>query len=282
MTMQDPARYYYGFSFDRLGDDGFSFEVDDDGNGDTWISTFTTGHYYHALDDTGGTPAGFHASFAAALQTKLNADAITAGATSVWTVTWDNAALSYRISEATFGGAWAANLNTVASNVLGMVATVDTTGAPDTSLHDSDVQPYYVIAPQEPGIAWKKPIREEKGFFSEGVTDAGQAIIVGPTTLAKVFEWKQQYESRAASDKVAAVAAVPWTWEHSFQHARDANEPIVLVSSESASISYGASDVVMRVQLRADGVHYAPDLYNTRIDAERDIPFRVRVVEQLQ
>lgn len=254
-------RYYAGFNLGRLGT--LSFDVTADSNTDAYTVTLTSGGYYHDLADGAG-----YVSLASALESALNA----AAPVVTWTVTWSNATLAYTITDG--GGAFAATLNAVAQNTLGMAASLSASAS-----QVSTVQPYYVIAPSIDAISRSSGDYEpNEGIVSAAMTLNGQQFGVGVITRPTYHDWTQMLEALEATQDYAATASVPWTWRHFFDHV-GVWEPFVLIASTSASILY-ESDAVMRCKLRPDGAAFQPDRHEADLDSWWDVPFQCVVEDR--
>ena len=265
--MSDPQRYYFGFSFDLIGD--LVFNVTADGLGYSYTVTMQTGRYLH------GFAAEDWLDLAGALETALNAAASGAGSTATWTVDYSNATMAYTV---TGPAGWDATLNAVASNALGLPTII--THASDTT-STSTARPYYVIAPAEPGIRWSAMDHEDSSAFVEAVTDGGRVVAAAPSVVRPLFAWWQDIEPKAAVYEHAAVAAVPWTWQHAFKHARG-HEIVVAATSVAAAMTYVAADVAFSCRLARDGAAFRPALFNSRIDTLYNVPLEGRILQRWQ
>lgn len=268
-SAREVHRIYTGYSFKWIG--AFSFDVTDDGATNAYTITISSGRYYHAIDDT-SDPHGHHESFRAKLQSELNS---ATGSPGDWVVEFGNTSIGfaiYRSGTPTF----TATLNTVAQNVLGMGASLNTGTAA------SDVRPYYVHAPDDPYLGNARGNHEPNDFAETYRTDGGDGFSVEPTSVPKMDRWKLRGEPDAVTHKHAAASDPPWTWEHLYEHCRG-NEPMVLVDNAGSinsdgDIPWSSANLVMRCKLT--DVAFRPQETIPNRHTLWDVPFDVLVTKR--
>lgn len=270
-------RYYTGFSFPLIGT--FSLDVSNDGGGRNLAAvTFSDGRYYHGFDDTTATEnPGDHASFAAALQTALNAASVAAGGSgSNWTVTWYNSGTP-RYSITSGYGAWSATLNSVARGVLGMGASVS-----GSATLTSGSECNYVKVPHVNATANDSGDYEPQEVVTEAVTGGGLGYCVGRNIVLPQYDWEQQFET-PESCFPSYASADAWTWFEFFRHCRGW-EPIVLVNTTTGNtgsgFAYSASYVAARAKLRAEGAAAQFKMASANRFSYWHVPFRARILER--
>ncbi len=260
--------YYAGFDFARLG--SFSLVVTtDEGVPRTITTTISSGTYAH-VDMQSLTGTGNYDDFLTILTTAMNAAAATATPTPSARTFNNNSFGSgiYGLEVNTGTIVVTAATNTVAKNILG-ITTLPTTAALTVV---SQVRPYYLLVP---AVAARSNVTDdyEGGEIAyDGEADDGSSYGISRITPALYHDWVQAMESKPACFKNSATAAVPFTYQHMFQHCRNI-EPIYVLDSEAA---VGTDNMV--VKLRADGAAWKPARVAADYDGLWNIPFNTRVV----
>jgi len=262
--MASQPTYYFGFNFVAIGQPSivvthgaFVYAALNFGSVTKYLLPFTATPGAGAIDV--GAPAGFvYNSFAAALQTALNAAAATAGDGATWTVAWKADTLRFTISVS--AGTFTAVLNPLAQALLGT-----TTNIAATSSFSSSITPRFVKRPTVDAWRRDKPDYEPPDVGSEEETDDGDAVGVARTVVPIYTDISQLFEPKASVFK--ATGSTVWTWEEAWAHARHI-EPIVLVKApwNQATITYGSADIEMRGRWRLEGANFDPQPHVAKSD----------------
>lgn len=244
-------RYEWCWDFANVGT--HSVKVDDDGPA-AEITPFSTGTYGHT---TIATVDSAYTAFAAALKSALDTASSGAG---TYTVTWSGTN-GYTISYS--AGNFDLIFSTVATpaqgtrmrQLLGMSG--DRTGA---SSYSSQVRPYYLIIPAIAGRSEVSDDYEPDDLVSEVVTDDGSDHQIAPATAEKWSDWLQPGDQDAPATAYTAfgtgvpvhkrlvTSAVPWSYEHAWEHHRTGFDPILVVE--------GSESLVCR--MRAERANFHP------------------------
>lgn len=252
-------RYEFGWDFARALDGiGASVVLDDDGPS-TEITPFTTGTYCHTSLDDMVFGDGSYDDFASALQGALNTASTGAGS---YTVTF-SASTGYTIAydagnfSLTFSTCAIPTQGSRMRAILGM--TGDRSGA---ATYSSQARPYFLILPAIAGRSDVSDDYEPDSLASEAIGDDGTGNVVGPTTAEKRIDWQQPGDQDLPSiaytsfgtgtpiHKRYVTSAVPWSYEHAWEHARTAYDPILVADS-------GTSENLV-CSLRAEGARFKP------------------------
>lgn len=189
----------------------------------TWGGTgvsITSGHYAHvSFASVDSTCTAFAAALQAALVTAGFASATVSYSTTTHAYTLANGGGSFTIA---FPGTTA---GTVMKRILGF-----STGATATS-HTSDVRPYYVIVPRLDARSAYTGLRHAQRSMRKEADD-GRGYVARSTRAVVTAQWEHQHEPVAAVHAYAATSAVPWTWEHLWEHAGPTQE-LVSITPES-------------------------------------------------
>lgn len=151
------------------------------------------------------------------------------------------------------------SFSTAAGLTLGYTAS----GSTNVSTTSSDNRPYYVMEPQHDGRTQYSDTYEPEGVASIGVSDSGNTTIgLARSASPKYIDWRQTFETRAATQKHKGTTAIPWTWEHFFEHVR---------TIHPFAVKDGYDNAVFN--LRAEGSHFRPEIQTPDFDDQWHIPF---------
>lgn len=260
----------YSFDLVRLGT--LDVRVTDDG-GTFDLSLAADTEYVHravaaAVDHRGNTPRRLASilPLAATLEAALNAQSIGAGA---YTVTYDVAAPSwYTLAYAGGGGTLQLDFREASvgpggprlARILGMSSAAVL--GPAASL-SSTVRPHYLLVPAALARTGVKADRYDAGISSDSPTDGGVYGQISRFRAAVLKEWIQAGEDESSIDLVAfdqpgtavhayrATSAVPWSYQHAWDHALETRCVIRVDDGDPAVVP----EVV---EMRADGLVFAP------------------------
>lgn len=151
---------------------------------------------------------GLYTDFAGACQQAL----LTAGLSASLSVTYVSATGAYNLTPS---GSQTVTLNTAARQLLGF------SGDPGTisSAATSDVKPYFLIDSAMGGKTANSDDYEARSYSEDAEAEDGSAYGIASTGRAVYADWVCAFEPRTAVYIREATAAVPWTWEHFYQHA---------------------------------------------------------------
>lgn len=171
-------------------------------------------------------------------------DALNAAVPSSWSVTFDDTALTYTISNATaftltFSGVAGQNLSRALGMGLFISSTTSTT---------STVRPYYVIEAEIGARSDVSDHYEADDNVEEAIADGGSPYSVSRDTEELRDDWVQSMEPIEAVMNRSALAAAPWTWQRFVTHVR-ASIPFYTYDS-----STGGKSVYV---LRAEGASWS-------------------------
>ena len=255
--------YYAGWDFERL--DTMTLEITTN-EPETLSVTYTSGTYAH-VDMSALTGTSTYTAFITQLITTLNAEAINEGSTRTFNAsTFANGV--YTITANTGTIQVTTNTSTAMRRLLGF-SSLPTSAAISAT---SDVRPYYLINPY---ITARSNVTDdyEGGEISyDAEADDGNSFGISRLTAPLYHDWVQGFESKEASFKNSATAAVPFTYQHLFEHCRNV-EPIWVLDSMGGS---GTDN--MAVKLRADGSVWRPQRVTADYDGQWNIPFNTRVI----
>lgn len=196
-----------------------------------------------------------HTNIAAELQTRLQL--IHAG----FTCTFSESTMAYTIAHSTTN--FDISYSTAAQNTLGFTANSN-----NVMSVTSTVRPYYVIQTQHDGRSNYTDRYEPDQIASLAISDAGTDFIgMARTGTPKYVDWRQQFETHAATMTHKATAAVPWTWQHLFEHARTVH-PILVKDGYDNSI----------YRLRPEGSVFAPERQTQDFDDQWHIGFQAALM----
>lgn len=267
-------------------------------------SEMTPGLGVQVVEDPGGTPrtaqiaitVGEHTHtdistvdsnftvFATAFKTALDADATLTG---TYTVTW-NGTTGYTIVndqadvlELNFSAAATTEHGTNLRRLLGFSG--DQTGAAGTTGYASDVRPYYLIIPASQGRTQYTRDREHSDIVDEELGDDDSSVMIAKISSRKIGDWQQAAEIETVPavfsdagtpthadmvDDGTSANDVPWSWEDSFVHCRDAQHRI--------SVLEGSDHEVW--ELRAEGAFFDPQRWTGTDLPIWMIPLRCRLI----
>lgn len=225
-----------GWDLGRIG--GFSLQFTDTGGSDT--IAISTGTYAHeSMANVLGS--GNYAEFATALQTALNASGTLNG---TFAVTWSSVTYQYTIAS-TVAFTTADPTGTIAGQILGLTGAVAS-----TTSKTSDVRPYYVIDAAMGCKSRASDDYEPPGVAEGDWTIGGSHYSVSVAAAVTFHDFTLTYESKAATFKRAATAAVPWTYQHLWEHCRGSQPLMVTDDVDTAGAVH---------YLRADGASWKPE-----------------------
>lgn len=237
-----------GWNVAKLG----TFTLSVTGNLGTASVSITTGTFCHT-DLSPVLGSGNYDDFAGALQAALTASGAT---TFAFTVTWSSATLAYTIActnafTLTFSNTSAGNRM---ADALGFARNTTTGSATSTS---STRRPYYVIdAIQGARSNWTR-IYENDDITTQTEAEDGSTFTTARSVAPLYEDWTVPFEELEAVFAAKAVSAVPWTWQHFFEHARGI-EPFGVFDNDGNSVHVqrgrGTSFKPSRVQPDWDAV----------------------------
>lgn len=240
-------RVTVGFDLNELGSATLHF----DAGGAKSATVSATTSIHGSFDLSSYTDTGEYTGFSAKLKTQMDA----AGG-GPYTVTYTPSLLSYKISRT--GGSWTltSSTNTLMRNILGTGATFPISSVDISGVHTIDllpsitttaVRPYYLISGQLGASGEDTDDYEPDGVVVVAESDEGDTYSTAPTAMAVMRDFTIPFETQAATFTRFAAAAVPWTWQHFFQHSRG-KEPFI-VSDDIEQTVY---------KLRAEGARFKP------------------------
>lgn len=212
--------------------------------------TLTTGRYAHVnlstavreLDD--GTTINY-------LGGEYTAFAAFAAAAVSRTVTFSPTTLAYTISSAgdPFTLAFPATAQgNSAADALGFARGASLSSAMS---HTSTRRPWYVIRGLMGGKSRSTDEYEPRNVGDDGEAEDGDSFFIGRSITPLYWDFQVPLEPIEATHRHAATAAVPWTWQHLYAHARGI-EPLGVVDSRER----GGTTTVHK--LRAQGAGFSP------------------------
>lgn len=171
---------------------------------------------------------GQYDDFPGALKAALDAGSAALGNNLSYDVTWSDAQYSIVVDASDFAAFTFSTLSdagTTMRRILGFSG--DSSSAHG---HLSDVTPYYTIEAAMPSKSNVKREYHQGGMVNQRVSNSGAHYGIGPQAFAKYYDFELWYESAAAVFSADATSAVPWTYEHFWEHVQ-ASEPFVCVDS---------------------------------------------------
>lgn len=226
--------YYAGVDTAEFAD-GFAVVVGGVASGTATVATGTYCAISLSAITTHPVSSGYTAT-AAAVQAALVA--VNAG----FTCTWSAPTLAFTIANASnFTLTWTGAAGTNLRRMLGFSSNVSSTMSAV-----SDVRPYYVISSEVDARSDVTDVYEPDGIVEEAVADGGPAFAVSKETSELLSDWVQAMEPLEATFTRNATAAVPWTWQHFFEHLRGAH-PFAVVDNGATTVH----------QLRAEGAGFS-------------------------
>lgn len=200
------------------------------GNLGTQTVSITTGTYCHT-DLTSVLGTGNYDDFAGALKAALDASGAASGA---FTVTWSTSLLTYTISNAanftlTYSNTDAGNRM---ADALGFTRNTTTASATSTA---STRRPYYVIdGAMGARSSWTRNY-EGDDVTSQAEAEDGSTFTMARSVAPQYEDWTVPFEELEAVFSAKAVTAVPWTWQHFFEHSRGI-EPFAVFDDDGNSV----------------------------------------------
>lgn len=277
-------RYEWTFDLDVLGL-GVAVDLDDDGSAaEARLATGTFGHTSIAtvVDVEGTTVSRYslYTAFATAFQTLLNDTTTGSGA---YTVTY-NGTTGYTVAydagnfSLTFSTVTTAAEGVLLRQILGFSG--DVSGA---ASYSSDVRPYFVIIPTIEGRSSMSDEIEPDDIVQEAVADDGTAYGVARDTVEVWSTWQQTAETNSAPSTFSsegtpvfqrsATSAVPWTYQHAWRHAREGDQPFLVLDT-------GTSESAVHA-FRADGAAFKPVRFAAPDYPLWSLDFKTRLIGRL-
>lgn len=242
--------YYAGFDLRDIG--LFTLTIDDNGAGSPLVyteSNFGSQLVAHVDSVASGLT---YADLVGELNTAIAAEPIT--------VTFSAASGQYTFTYTGVGTGFDLTFSTVAARVFGFSTTVHTNKA---SIQ-SDVRPYYEILGQTTGRSAYSRDYEPSEVASQAISDDGANIMgLARTASPKFLDWRQQFETLPSTFKSVATSAIPWTWEHLFEHCRTVHPILVSDGYDNAW-----------VRLRPEGSAFRPEAQTPDFDEQWHIPLQ--------
>jgi hypothetical protein len=267
-------RYEWAFDVSLLAD-GLSVTVTDSGG--AFTVSFTSGTYAHTSINS--VVSGY-TSFAAALETALNAGSLGAAVYNVDYAFSPGSGIGYTIEcdeNAAFDFT-GTNAQVNMRRVLGF-----TTDSASSTLHESTARPYYLLVPSIQGRSNMSDEMEPDGASEEEGADDGTVYQTSKDTSEVVTEWTQMAEPTSISGASVvsslwappferqATSLIPWSYQHAFRHARTGHLPFLVVDGSDSEVH----------ELRADGTAFRPTRFASPDFGLWSIPFRTRLLGRL-
>lgn len=246
-------RVYTGVQPTRVG--AFTLAFTDGGGAH---SCSVTANFCHVSIASVTATSGY-SDFATLLQSAMN------GVSSGYTVSFSTTTLAYTITR---GTAFTIDGGTSAA----MTAMLGTPNTGSSTTHTSTIRPYGVVAGTVGGRSRDSGVYEVDGIAYDGEADDGSSYSVARTAAPSYLEFSIPLEPKSAVYIRSAVASVPWTWQHLWEHARSVEPLLVVDSNTSESIV---------CKLRSDGASFKPEREVADYDDAWNIPFRTRVLGYL-
>lgn len=258
--------YYSGFDLNRLG----TFSVVFTDTHGTFTATVAANTFAHVdMQTVMGT--GNYDDIATALQTAMNAtfNSFPFVRTAIYTVTFSTTTFLYTIAVSSGTVSIGNTTSPVAKNVLGF-NSFPTSAAASIS---SQIRPYYVISPAIGGRSNVSFDYESDEISYDGDADDGNSFGISRTTAPLFHDWTQPFEPRTAVYKRLATTAIPWTYQHMFEHARNI-EPLLI---QDADGGVGTDDMVCK--LTAPGSVFRAQPVTADFDDIYNLNFQTRLVQ---
>ena len=248
----------------KVTDDGAAFEV-----------RLTSGTYCHT--DISTVDADF-TDFAAALQSALQAGTAGAG---TYAVTWNGTTgytIAYTAGNITlsFTTVTTAAEGTLMRQILGYSG--NKSGA---ASHASDVRPYYLIIPAIQGRTEMSDEYETGEMMRESSADDGTTYQISRDSSEIWSDWTQAAETETAPSSYSSAgtfiykrlgtSAAPWTYQHAWEHMREAKHPFLVLDGSESAVH----------QIRADGASFHPTRFAGTDLPHWSVPFKTRLIGRL-
>lgn len=265
----------------------------DDGT-DSGTAEITSGSYSHIDMSTRLGTAGEYTAFSTALDTEITTVLATNGVTVTfsyltgYTLTF-GATSTIDFTSGTLGDSTGKML----AAILGFnYQHPDATGGASSdpynvslsgaSSYTSNCRPYYFLLPTITGRSQVTEDYEEDGAVNEAVADDGTAYHVAKDGVGVWYDWVQMAERNdpdtaftafgagAPVHKIWATRAVPWTYQHAWEHARTGGSHPFFVVDDVIAYDVHA--------LRADGLSFRPSRFASQDYDLWNVPFRTRML----
>lgn len=241
-------------------------------SGGPWTVSFPAGKYCHRNISTLAPTSDF-ALFSTALTTAMNLSGTSATYTAAYAYAATGPRYTIEVNPGTTTITFpATTAGTLAKNILGFTGTT----GPAAS-HTSNARPFFSLAVQQGAAdaynvintgarSNAVPNQEPDGIAAMSQADSGATYLITRTTVRKEAIWAQRFEEKRAVYADDAVATLPWTWEHFFQHCRSGNMPFALRDDQAGT------ETVWR--LHGSSVSLRPSFEVSDFDAGYRIPVR--------
>lgn len=244
-----------GWDFQR---DNASLQVKDTISGDLVEIAYTTGKYCHV--NISSVVSTYVSAFSTKLATDINAGP---GTLAGYTVSFSQATGKYTIGN---GGGNAFTIKgpsgaTLAGTAAGLLLGFST----DQSGTNSYISDYRCQHWIETTIGAKSVVSDDyepPGMVVGAFADGGAHYAIGVSSAIKYGDFDVEFETKAKVFKRSAIASIPYTFEHLFEHARG-DQPIAVVDDDE-TVYY----------LRPDGGSFKPRRHAIDYDGLWSIPFR--------
>lgn len=242
--------YLAGVDLSKIGT--WSLTIDDNGGGSPTV---------YDEDDLSSTLAMHIAtSNVSPAYSSLSSMISTAIAAEPVSLLFSTTTYDYQFTYTGGGSGFDMTLSQAAADSLGITTLVHTNVTGITS----DRTPYYVILSQTAARSAYSRDYEPEGVASQAVSDDATNIFgLARTTSPKFLDWRQQFETLESTFKAAAATAVPWTWEHLFEHCRTVF-PVKVIDSDNYDD--------LEVFLRPEGAQFRPEPQTPDYDSQWHIP----------
>lgn len=236
-------RILAGWDFAKIGTNTIRI-VETTGTALSYSISYSTGTYCH--ESLSSVLTGLYSRFSTKLQSDLNTVSASQGHSYTFTVTYSSSAYTYTINANNFlfNLFFDGTSGTDARHTIGF--TGSKTGA---SLYTSDARPYYVIGAAVGARSRVKRDYEPPGLVSGAISAGGTHYAIAPQASIKQYDFTTTFETATAVFKASAVAAVPWTYEHLWEHCRS-DEPLYSHDGTEGIVHY----------MRPDGAHFDHEL----------------------
>lgn len=266
-------RYEWAFDVSLISS-GLSVIVTDSGG--PFTVSFTSGTYAHTSINS--VVSGY-TSFADAFEAALNAGSLS---TAVYSVAYAfdlNTAIGYTI-ECDENAAFDFTGTDAQVNMRRILGFA--TDSASSTLHESTVRPYYILAPSIQGRSNMSDEVEPDDISEEESADDGTVYQTSKETSEIVCEWTQMAEPTSIPGATVlspwappferqATSLIPWSYQHAFRHARTGMLPFLVVDGSDSEVH----------QLRADGTSFRPTRFASPDYGLWSIRFRTRLLGRL-
>ncbi len=210
------------------------------------------------------TEVSDYTSFSTAVIAALNAAVPATWGCSLNLTTW-----VYTITcNTAFTLTWTGDAGTRLRLALGYVSTPTASGLSAVGT----IRPYYLMVGEIVGRSGNPKPYEPAEIASESVSDGGPAYSVSIDTDELWSDWYQPCEPKEAVFTRHAPAAIPWTWQAAWKHAR-AEQPFALDDT-------AAGDALV-YRMRAEGASFVPQPVEADVDDLWNMNFECRELGSL-